>query len=157
MTCPFLVKHISDGQVQAIAANYAIAGYGFVPLVRRKNFLSCRIEMMLLMRQPPYNAFLAGDLDNRVKTLIDGLRMPTQKSELGPSDVGPTPDENPFYCLLEDDCLIYEFQVRTDQLLAPKRPEQAHRDVVALLEVQIMTAQRSEIVSYFSGFQLVTE
>ncbi len=31
----------------------------------------------------------------------------------------PTPDENPFYCLIEDDKLITGFEVKTERLLKP--------------------------------------
>jgi hypothetical protein len=54
-----------------------------------------------------------GDLDNRLKVLFDGLRMPTQGEMVGDEDI----QEEPLYCLLEDDGLISALSVRTDRLL----------------------------------------
>jgi hypothetical protein len=58
-----------------------------------------------------------GDLDNRMKTLLDALRIPSE-AEIPPGEV-PHSDEIPFNCLLEDDALITELTVRTDRLLVP--------------------------------------
>ena len=65
----------------------------------------------------PGGLLSAGDLDNRVKTLFDALRKPKSKSELG--GVVPAEDEDPFFCLLEDDSLITHTNVETDTLLEP--------------------------------------
>jgi hypothetical protein len=54
-----------------------------------------------------------GDLDNRLKVLFDGLRMPTRGEMAGAEDL---PGE-PLYCLLEEDGLISALSVRTDRLL----------------------------------------
>jgi hypothetical protein len=63
------------------------------------------------------------DVDNRLKTLFDALRMPSGPSELGAGtskgQVGPTPDQDPFYVLLEDDKFITHLAVTTDMLLDP--------------------------------------
>jgi len=45
-----------------------------------------------------------GDIDNRIKVLFDGLKMPETVSELG--GVALESEEDPFFCLLEDDNLI---------------------------------------------------
>jgi hypothetical protein len=135
------VKHnqsISD--VERIATQYERIGYRFVPLVRESSWTACRLSMLILMRDEPHRVFAGderGDLDNRIKTLIDGLKMPKQLGDLG----GETPaaDENPFYCLLEDDKLIYEFDVIADRLLVPHRPGQNVRDVVAVIGVHVTT------------------
>jgi hypothetical protein len=152
-THPFL--NGDDALIPALASEFERFGYRFVPLLRRNNHMVCRIDMLLLLRQTPYGPMLNGDLDNRVKTLLDGLRMPGQRSEMGPGDTGPTADETEFFVLLEDDASICEFQIRTDQLLAPKRPDQASRDVIALLEVQIMNANRTAIASATAGFDFI--
>ena len=59
----------------------------------------------------------AGDLDNRLKTLFDALRIP-KPTELSPDDY-PRDDEIPFYVLLKDDALVTSFSVTTDRLLKP--------------------------------------
>jgi hypothetical protein len=66
----------------------------------------------------PGEIMQSGDIDGRLKTLFDALRMPNPKAELGGYDV-PLPDENPFDVLLEDDKLITHVSVTTDVLLQP--------------------------------------
>jgi hypothetical protein len=58
----------------------------------------------------------AGDIDNKLKTLFDALKMPNRKQELGTYRL-PSDDENPFYVLLEEDKLISRVSVETDILL----------------------------------------
>ena len=57
---------------------------------------------------------LVGDIDNRLKTLFDSLRMPQHDSELPP---GCKHRGGPFFCLLEDDSLITKLTVNTSQIL----------------------------------------
>ena len=61
-----------------------------------------------------------GDIDNRIKTLFDALRVPTV-AEL-PHGATPENDEKPFYCLLKDDALITTLSVRTDEWLEEGDP-----------------------------------
>ena len=146
-------------EVDAIADDYAKHGFRFVPLVRTANEMGCRIEILILMQREPrlFKGQNTGDLDNRVKTLLDGLRMPThQKSELGTAaTTGPCPDEDPFFCLFEDDKSVYEIAVQTDRLLAPTRPGQAVRDVVAVVNVHVTSILRHDFAYLSSGFGLV--
>jgi hypothetical protein len=67
-----------------------------------------------LRHEEPFNLLKqGGDLDGRIKTLFDALRMPDPKNEY----VGETPIANPLYVLLEDDALIYEFSLKSGRLL----------------------------------------
>jgi hypothetical protein len=63
------------------------------------------------------------DVDNRLKTLFDALRMPDSPEELGAGTeqgkVSPDADEDPFYVLLQDDREITHVSVMTDTLLEP--------------------------------------
>jgi hypothetical protein len=147
-------KEGATPEVQRIADNYEKCGFRFVPLVRKANQIACRLELLVLMRQEPHRVFSGderGDLDNRIKTLIDGLRMPRQCSELGQPRPSPTASEDPFYCLLEDDSSVFEFSVQTDRMLAPCKPEQAQRDVLAVINVHVTTDQRLEMFSLSGG------
>ncbi len=100
----------------AVASRYHEYDYQFVPLVQARWSLRCAIDVLLLRRDYPGSVISAGDLDNRIKTLIDGLRRPRNGIELR-AHLTPEPDETPFYCLLEDDNLITQFSVETDTLL----------------------------------------
>jgi hypothetical protein len=100
-----------------VANKYRENGYRFVPLVRSEFSLSCSIDVLLLRVDHPYSVFTAGDVDNRIKTLIDALCKPTSGSALLGNET-PAGGEDPFYCMLEDDKLISGFKVETDTLLS---------------------------------------
>lgn len=96
----------------------------------------CSLEVLILRRDEPHALInAAGDVDGRVKTLLDALQVPRQCSEVG-EHAKPEADENPFYVLMEDDRLIYELNVTTDTLLAPVEASEPHRDVVAIVRVK---------------------
>ena len=72
-----------------------------------------------------------GDIDNRMKTLLDTLKIPTNTDlpDKGP----PLPDQDPLFCLLEDDSLITGLNVKTDRLLDPDFPP---TEVILLIHVR---------------------
>ncbi len=117
---------------------YHESGYQFVPLVREDWSLRCALNVLLLRRDYPGSVIDAGDLDNRVKTLIDGLRRPKNATELRGNET-PASDETPFFVLLEDDRLITEFTVETDTLLdQPTGNAEADRRFVrAIITVEL--------------------
>jgi hypothetical protein len=93
--------------------------YRFVPLVREEFSLLCNLDILFLRRDHPLGVLnLAGDLDNRIKTLIDGLRIPKSGQELAGNEK-PAEGEDPFFCLLEDDDLVTGLTVQADMLLDP--------------------------------------
>lgn len=102
-----------------LADEFQLLGYSFVPLVTKSLSLSCSIDILHLRPSAP-GALINnnGDIDNRLKTLFDALRRPDRKQELGSYAI-PLPDEDPFFCLLEDDKLITQVSVETDALLKP--------------------------------------
>ncbi len=96
----------------------SVGPYDFVPFIKTGLSMIASVEILLLRPASPGNLLgRGGDIDNRVKTLIDSLRMPG--AEELPDAVTPTPDEEPFYVLLEDDKLITKMSVDTDRLLEP--------------------------------------
>jgi hypothetical protein len=114
-------------------------GRHFIPLVRKSLQLMCQLDILFLRNDMPGSIVRSGgDLDNRIKTLFDGLRMPTEDEMKGAS---PTVD--PFWCLLEDDNLISSFSVHTDRLLTD--PNRSERRVLLVIEVKLtairLTAQ----------------
>jgi hypothetical protein len=79
----------------------------------------------------------AGDLDNRIKTLIDALRKPHSANELRGNEI-PAPGEDPFFCLLEDDDLVTALSVETDMLLDPPvADDAAQRQVKLIISVEL--------------------
>jgi hypothetical protein len=71
----------------------------------------------------PGRLITSGDIDNRLKTLFDSLRI------LGEVPAGPTEDKKPFYVLLEDDKPITHISVETDTLLERVGTEWDENDV----------------------------
>lgn len=101
--------------------------FRFAPLVSSKYDLVATLELLFLRPEPPGGLLSqGGDIDNRLKTLFDALRMPRVPSEI-PTGDAPQSDENPFFCLLQDDSLITELDVKTDVLLdASASASEAH-------------------------------
>lgn len=124
--------------LEAVAHNHREHGYRFVPLVRKDWRLICSIHIVLLRHDVPNSAISAGDLDNRVKTLIDAMRKPSNLSELYGHET-PGCGEDPFYCLLEDDKYITGFAVESDRLLKPPdgSTDEDRRQVLAIIQVEV--------------------
>ena len=76
-------------------------GYRFFPLATNELSLSCTVRVLFLRPDLPGHVISSGDIDNRMKTIFDALRLPHSEAELGGHV--PQEDENPFVVLLEDD------------------------------------------------------
>jgi len=124
--------------VDWVANNFPMGQYRFVPLVRKDLGLLCSIDILFMRPGHPGGIIRPsrGDLDNRVKTVIDALRKPENMSELGVYSA-PQVGEDPFFCLLEDDSLITRLTVETDVLLEPVSPIPKHSDARLLITVRL--------------------
>lgn len=105
-----IAEHISDGFRRQ-------SGFRFLPLVRENSNLMCTLEILYLRRNKPGSIFTNTDIDNRLKTLFDALKVPKDGKEF--PDASPLEGEAPFFCLLEDDTLVTRVSVETDYLLEP--------------------------------------
>jgi hypothetical protein len=108
--------HPSKSMAEYRADQFGRAGYRFVPLATEYLDIHCSLSILFLRPDVPGGAIQSADIDNRLKTLFDALRMPNDKGELGGHDT-PGDDEDPFFVLLEDDRLISNVSVETDMLL----------------------------------------
>jgi hypothetical protein len=117
---------------------FSLRGFQFVPIINKPHELACSLEILMLRREKP-GAIIShgGDIDNRLKTLFDALRMPHHESELLGVDCPAT--EERMYCLLEDDCLITKVAVNTQQLLEPLSREESSSTVELLMHVFIQS------------------
>lgn len=114
-------------------------GFRFAPLVVQRLDLFCSLDILFLRRENPGDLLSqSGDLDNRLKTLLDALRVPKDGSEI---NAKPSHEEDPFYCLLEDDSLVSEIHITTDRLFTPVRDGEAKNDVVLIIQVQVGVAK----------------
>jgi hypothetical protein len=108
---PSFLKHLAE--------NRPLKDYRFVPLASEELCLWCGLDILYLRPSPPGQIFQQGDIDNRIKTLFDALKRPTQLQELGNPYPPPGLDETPFYVLLDDDSLVAKLSVETDMMLEP--------------------------------------
>ena len=133
-----------------IADDHQRCGGRFVPLVSKKGGFSCALDILFLRRDEPGKLIGAGgDLDNRIKVLFDGLRMPDSIDELGGLPIDPD-TENPFYCLLEDDRLVSRVSVTTDRLIEPLLNGGAEDDILLVIHVTVVNP-----LAIFAGGRLV--
>lgn len=121
--------------VEDIASKYRENGYRFVPLVREDVSLFCSLNILFLRRDFS-GVISAGDLDNRIKTLIDALRKPHNANELRGNE-SPDVEEDPFFCLLEDDDLVTGLSVETDYLLDTPNGNDSASQVKLVITVEL--------------------
>jgi hypothetical protein len=110
-----------------------VGNFTFVPLITEKLAHVVVLHITLPgLGEPGAVITKGGDLDNRLKTLFDALRAPNNLQEI-PTGDSPRSDEDPFYCLLEDDKLVNGLSVTYDPLLrTPTNP----KDIFLLIHVK---------------------
>jgi hypothetical protein len=104
-----------------------------IPLVRQSLDLACSLNILFLRKGEAGNVILeSGDIDNRLKTLFDGLKMPS-RDDFGVKEAQTSP--NPLYTVLQSDALINDVAVRTDRLLT--KPDAGPLEVRLIIEVHV--------------------
>jgi len=141
-------KAWTDAEIQHfglchLAEEWERFGCGFIPLITEKMCIRCALDILFLRPEEPGMLVHGGDLDNRVKTVFDALRLPKSLDELAGQK--PQSDENPMYCLLEDDKLISEIRVVTDHLLLlPRERLTGANDVFLVIHVKLEPPAKNE-------------
>ena len=107
-----------------------VGEYQFIPLARKSLSMACDLDITFLRPGEEGSVIAKGDLDNRLKTLFDGLRMPEDSDMRLAAGI-----EQPMYCLMDDDKLVTSLTVRTDRLLAP--PSAAEYYSLLLIDVTL--------------------
>lgn len=120
--------------IEARANLNARHGYRFVPLVTQGAELLCALDILFL-RPGVHGGVIHqnGDIDNKLKTLFDAMQIPVDGSGLTP----PADDEDPFFCLLQDDRLITHVSVETDNLLEPVSAPENTNDARLVITVRL--------------------
>jgi hypothetical protein len=136
-----------------IADDYKRLGTRFVPLISKMGGFTCSLDVLFMRRDAPGNVVVpgagGGDIDNRLKTLFDALKMPEKVEDLGGIEID-LKDEDPFFCLLTDDGLITRIAITSDRLLTPKGDDEKVNDVHIVVHVTM-----SDESSIFAGGRLV--
>lgn len=111
--------------------------FKYAPLVTKALDLYAELDVLMFRPQPRGDLITdGGDIDNRLKTLLDALRIPRNPVEAG----GATDaSAGVFFCLLQDDSLVTRVSVETEQLLQPKDAD----SVLAIIRVNIKKTRTS--------------
>jgi hypothetical protein len=119
-----------------LCESIARGGIQFRPVVRNSLALVCSLNVLFMRQEAIGRVYQGGDLDNRIKTLLDALAVPDNeeqtrkaKTELG---IG---DDELIFCLLEDDALITGLNVETRRLLT--RPGAKENEVRLVIDVDV--------------------
>ena len=88
-------------------------GGWFRPLVRESCAIHCGLKITFLRKERPGKVYQGGDIDGRIKTLLDALTMPQHVEQV----VEKNSQDEAIYCLLEEDSLVSGLQVESERLL----------------------------------------
>lgn len=113
-------------------------GFKFGALIRPSMGLGCELDIKMLVNHEPGSVITqAGDLDNRLKTLIDALRVPKDNEFRGRTMTQG--DDEFFPCLLEDDAAITKVCIASERWLAAgnRAENEVHLTVGAKITVLV--------------------
>lgn len=132
----YVVRHYTT--IDEIAAQYE----GYVPLAAASYGAVCELEILFLRQEPPggiiNHSAGGGDIDNRLKVLIDALSIPPRGTK-PPVKQGDSPDPSPFYVLMSDDSIITSLKVTVDRLLVPLQEPPNPSDACVVIHVNVKT------------------
>lgn len=113
-----------------ITAVKKIKGQQFASVVNKNNHLVAELDILFLRPEEPGSLITqSGDVDNRIKTLLDALSIPKENQIDDQSDA----NGKLVHCLLEDDNLITGLNVSVNRLLDPKNKN----EVLLVISVKV--------------------
>ena len=119
-----------------------IKDFHFVPRISGRMKSIAQLQITLLKPEEKGSIITnSGDIDNRLKCLLDALKIPHEPTAL-PKTVKPEADEVPFFCLLEDDNLITHLSVKTEQWLS---------DEIDASEVLVLIHVKTQLTKFGIG------
>jgi hypothetical protein len=124
-SAPVTAQRLQAGQID-LCALIEKNGRSFKPIVRKSFALTCSLDVLFMRKESPGKLYQGGDLDNRIKTLLDSFSIPRHKEQM----IEDPTIADPIYCLIEDDSLITGIAVRTERLLSRQIPESTVRLVI---------------------------
>ena len=118
---------------------FQVGPHKFGCVISERLGCTAALDITLLRPETP-GALLAqgGDIDNRLKTLLDALSVPSNPQAI-PRKFAPDPTQIPLFCLLQDDALVTGLQIRTERWLNPSAANNA--EVVLLIRVSTFTSK----------------
>lgn len=120
-----------------------VDGCHYLPVVSEAQGLLADVSITWLRYQPPGSVLQAGDIDNRLKTLLDCLQTPPVGQAVAVCE--NTPADNPFCTALDDDALISSLSVKTVQDL---RPSAKRGEVLLVIQIEPIVIKRFPFGNY---------
>lgn len=112
-------------------------GAWFRPLVRDSHALHCGLKVLFLRKEQPGKIYQGGDIDGRIKTLLDALSMPQHAEQI----VERTSSQSsPIYCLLQDDFSVSGLEVQSERLLTDQNHPSDFVRLVIEVDVRVRQA-----------------
>lgn len=109
----------------------------YLPLVRKTLHLSSELGILFMCQDDPRELITqGGDLDGRLKTVLDALRIPSLQ-EQDKTEEKYLPDEVG-YVLLESDTLITRIDIEKDRLLLPSDGHAHHCHIVIDVQLNVL-------------------
>lgn len=108
-----LSNYMMPNATKSPIATRHVGGVDFNPIITPNLRLLAELDIQLM--HPHIVGEARSDIDNRIKTLLDGLRCPQNEHEIGentPKNIGP------IYTLLDDDHLVTKISINTSHLLS---------------------------------------
>ena len=145
-TSPALREWVrGDGPQRAqdyLAERYQHNGIAFIPLVTDGLGTGVKLDILMLRPdQPGMTLMQSGDLDNRLKTVFDALRVPM----VGEHSSAPPQGENRIFCLMDNDSMVNHVSVTTDLLLAEVNPNEVRLIITVTIWPVIATIENMGI------------
>ena len=120
---------------------WPLAGYQFIPLITHVHELHCGLSIRIY-RKIGHGGILyeGGDLDNRLKTLLDALQVPRDVGQLPPEgDIDSNPDSwPPLFCLLDNDAAVTKLSIESFKLLSLPPTEFAQAQNYIELDIDVL-------------------
>lgn len=139
---PFTPKQVFEGDpnsMEDLCAEIPVGAKRYKPLVRKSLSLNCELDILFLRQEDPGGLVnQGGDIDNRIKTLLDGLRMPAVSEQ----DLAP-PSNDMLHCLMESDSLVARLNVDTDRLLFPQSTRANEVHLVIEVSIRVLRVSRA--------------
>ncbi|TQV68338.1 hypothetical protein [Denitrobaculum tricleocarpae] len=102
----------------------------YIPIVSKALKLQTKLSIRLLSATKPGGLVQHGDIDNRLKTLLDALSIPSKQQIPDNADLDA---DGRMFCLLEDDDLVTSIDVSNDRLLTE---EDHSKQAIVIVDVQ---------------------
>ena len=99
--------------------------------------LHCGLDILFLRKEQPGKVYQGGDLDGRIKTIVNSLTMPQHLEQVIEKT---TTKLDPVYCLLEDDSLVSGVHVESERLLTDQNHSKNYVKLVIEVDIRVRQA-----------------